>query len=402
MKRELPTVNTSDLHQGEWVFVDSQTALQDAATALRDGIGPIAIDAERASGFTYFSRVYLIQVARPGAGTFIIDPLEVDDLFPLSQALEHEEWIFHAAVADLDCLEEVGLVPDEIFDTEVSARLLGYEKVGLGSMVEELLGVHLAKSHSAANWSTRPLPHSWLEYAALDVAYLPKLREALERELRDTGKWEIAQQEFTAVLSAPPKLEPLDPWRKLSGLGKVKQRIGLAVARELWLARDRFAQEQDIAPGRLLPDASIVAVSMNIPRSITELQRNKAFRGRASRSEIQRWWRAILSAKERRELPPMKPALPSAIPHHRHWERKNPAAHARLIRAKELLTRESERLLIPLENLLKPSVLRELAWSPPPLITDEAVAEGLQKLGARPWQQETTAPLIAKAFVEVQ
>lgn len=386
----------------DWTLIESDDQLEEAAERLADGSGPFGVDAERASGYTYFSHAYLVQIARRGSGTFVIDPTVVSDFTPIVQATEDEEWILHSAIADLDSLEQLGLIPTRLFDTELSARLLGMDRVGLGAVLHELLGVELAKAHSAANWSKRPLPYDWLEYAALDVSFLPDLRDALFERLVQSDKLEIAQQEFAAVLAQPPKEAPAEPWRKISGLGKIKHRVGLSVARELWLARDEFAQSQDIAPGRVLPDASIVAVSLQLPRSITELAKNKEFRGPASRSELGRWWRAILRGKKSDDLPTLKPLERSPFPHHRFWERKRPEAHARLTTARAALIQEADRLHIPIENLLKPLSLRELAWAPPEIVTDDAIAGALERLGARPWQSEATAHIIARAFVDAQ
>ena len=384
----------------EWTLVESDEQLDEAAGRLAGGVGPFGVDAERASGYTYFPRAYLVQIARRGAGTFVIDPTQVSDFMPIAQVTDDEEWVLHSAIADLDSLEQIGLIPDHLFDTELSARLLGMDRVGLGSVVQELLGVELEKAHSAANWSRRPLPHAWLEYAALDVSLLPDLRDALFERLVETDKLDIARQEFAAVLEMPEKDPPSEPWRRISGLGKVKTRVGLSVARELWLARDELAQHEDIAPGRLLPDASIVAVSTRLPRSITDLAKAPDFRGPASRSELRRWWRAILRGKKTDDLPQLKPNERAPFPHQRFWERRRPEAHSRLVHARAALEEESERLKIPLENLLKPVILRELAWNPPSVVSDDAVDEALRELGARPWQREATAQIIARSFVE--
>ena len=147
----------------------------------------MAVDAERAHGFRYSQRAYLIQLRRAGAGTHLIDPIAFGQPADLSvrsaTALADAEWVIHAASQDLPCLYEVGLVPRTLFDTELAARLLGYPRVALGTMLEELLGVRLLKEHSAADWSTRPLPSEWLNYAALDVELLVELRDRLAAEL---------------------------------------------------------------------------------------------------------------------------------------------------------------------------------------------------------------------------
>src|SRR5690606_1126163 len=155
-----------------------------------------------------------------------------------AEVIRGEEWVLHAASQDLPSLREVGLDPTRIFDTELGARLAGLPRVGLGTVLEELLGVRLAKAHSAADWSTRPLPQPWLVYAALDVDLLVELRDAIAALLEEQGKPEIASQEFAAVLDKQPKPELADPWRRLSGLHSLKPPRGFAIARALWLARD--------------------------------------------------------------------------------------------------------------------------------------------------------------------
>ena len=117
-------------------------------------------------------------------------------LAKLGELLATDEWILHAATQDLACLAEVGLVPTKLFDTELGSRLAGLPRVGLGAVVAELLGLHLAKEHSAADWSTRPIPQDWLVYAALDVELLPDLRDALAAVLETAGKTQIAEQEY--------------------------------------------------------------------------------------------------------------------------------------------------------------------------------------------------------------
>ena len=125
-------------------------------------------------------------------------------------------------------------------------------------MVERLLGLTLEKGHSAADWSTRPLPRSWLAYAALDVEVLVELRDLLEAELAAAGKLDWAREEFAAVAAAPPPPPRAEPWRRTSGIHRVRGRRALAVVRELWEARDALARQRDIAPGRVLPDSAIV------------------------------------------------------------------------------------------------------------------------------------------------
>ena len=190
------------------------TQLNRAAQLLAAGRGPVAVDAERASGFRYGQDAYLIQLRRDGVGTLLIDPVTTGPLTELATALDGPEWILHAADQDIPCLTARGLKAASLFDTELAARLLGRQHVGLGAVIEETLGLRLAKDHAAADWSTRPLPTSWLTYAALDVELLIDLREALATELEAAGKDQWAAQEFEHVRTKPARPAKVDPWRK--------------------------------------------------------------------------------------------------------------------------------------------------------------------------------------------
>ncbi|MFF1573734.1 HRDC domain-containing protein [Leifsonia sp. NPDC058292] len=370
-----------------------------AVESIAAGTGPIAVDAERASGFRYSQRAYLIQVFRRGSGTFLFDPPAIGRFDELNDSIADEEWVLHAATQDLTCLREVGLDPHRIFDTELAARLLGMPRVGLGTVVEELLGIHLAKEHSAADWSTRPLPEPWLVYAALDVELLPDLRDAINALLIEAGKSGIAEQEFSAELTRDLKPMRAEPWRRLSGIHAVKGLRNLAVARELWLSRDELARETDTAPGRLVPDASLTAVAKAMPESKRALASLREFNGRASRTEIDRWWAAVEAGRTTKDLPVLR-ANGDTLPPPRAWIDRNPEADARLKAARAAVGELSERLSIPMENLMTPETLRRVAWAPPAEITPETVGDALAGWGARPWQIEATSQSIAQAFVE--
>lgn len=380
--------------------IETTEGYRAAVAALAAGTGPFAVDAERASGFRYSQRAYLIQIFRRGSGVFLFDPPAIGgDFSELAAVMEGEEWILHAASQDLACLREIGLDPERIFDTELGARLAGIPRVGLGAVVEELLGIHLAKEHSAADWSTRPLPQSWLVYAALDVELLPELRDKVGELLDSAGKSEIARQEFEAVLEKETVVRT-DPWRRLSGIHGVRQARNLAVARELWTARDDYAREIDTAPGRLVPDGSLVAAARALPATKRDLAAIKEFTGRASRTQLDRWFDAIQRGMTTEDLPQVRPQT-DTLPPPRVWAEKNPDADGRFKRARADVTTAATELDIPLENLLTPEYLRRVAWSPPDPITAETVADALRALGARPWQIDAIAQVIAEAFVRI-
>ena len=380
--------------------VTTPAALRGLVGRMAAASGPVAVDAERASGYRYSQRAYLVQLRRDGAGSGLVDPIEVPDLSSLNAALADAEWILHAANQDLPCLAEVGLVPQRLFDTELAGRLLGEERVALGTMVEHHLGVRLEKGHSAADWSTRPLPHDWLVYAALDVELLIPLRDALAELLRDAGKDEWARQEFEAVRVAPPSPPRTDPWRRTSGIHTLRNRRQLAVVRELWGARDSYAEERDVAPGRILPDAAIVDAARNLPTEQVELAAMATFRGPRQRRQITRWFRAVKTALDlpAEELPASNGGSGDAIPPPSRWRDRDPAAARRLVACRAVVTELVERHNVLAQNLLASDVVRRLAWEPPRTAEEPAVRARLTELGARPWQVDLSADLLAQAL----
>lgn len=385
-------------------FITNHLQLAEVVAELAASKGSIAIDAERASGFKYSQRAYLVQIRAANTDIFLIDPAATPEIVSskefaeLAALMKDREWILHAATQDLPCLNELGLYPGAIFDTELAGRLSGQPRVGLGALTESLLNFRLAKEHSAADWSTRPLPDSWLNYAALDVDLLHELATAVEALLNEQGKLDWAKQEFQALMSFKPKAQKLDRWRGITGLHKVQDRSSLEIARQLWNAREALAQKMDVAPGRLIPDSSILVAATQKPRTRPELAAMKSFSGRASRSYLDTWWDAIQSAHKATELPALKPEKTDALPNHRNWINKYPEADRRLKLAKASLLELSEKMLVPLENLLMPELLRQVSFAPPEDLSTSVLSEKLSQLGARPWQIELTAGLIVEAF----
>ena len=384
--------------------VTEERALDEVAAAIASGTGPIGIDAERASGYRYGQRAYLVQLRREGAGTWLVDPIALPDLSPLGGAMGDAEWVLHAATQDLPCLTEVGLRPSRLFDTELAGRLLGYPRVGLATLVETLLGSRLAKEHSAVDWSTRPLPDPWLLYAALDVEVLRELREAVHDDLTRQGKAAWAAEEFSSLLGFSGPAAKVDPWRRTSGLHRIRSRRGTALVREMWEMRDRIARERDTSPGRVLPDAALVELAMahqraqKVPRSLTSTEARLARSIRRYESQLIEAIAIALAIPED-ELPPLSLAA-TGPPPPRSWADRDPVAAARLARSRELLGSVAEELQVPVENLLTPDLLRRFLWEGPPAPSTEDVAAALRQMGAREWQTTIAAPLVALACSE--
>ncbi|MEU6477654.1 ribonuclease D [Streptomyces sp. NPDC047017] len=374
-------------------------ALAEVVAAFAAGSGPVAVDAERASGYRYGQRAYLVQLRREGAGTALIDPVGCPDLSGLGEALSGVEWVLHAATQDLPCLREIGMVPTRLFDTELAGRLAGFPRVGLGAMVENVLGFVLEKGHSAVDWSTRPLPEPWLRYAALDVELLVDLRDALEKELDRQGKLEWALQEFDAIASAPPPEPRKEPWRRTSGMHKVRRRRQLAVVRELWEARDRIAQRRDVSPGKVLSDAAIVETALALPPNVHALAGLNGFGHRTSRRQLEQWQAAVDRARTLPEsaLPPQGQQL-TGPPPPRAWADKDPVAAERLSAARTAVSALAEQLNMPQENLIAPDTVRRLCWEPPKPADRESVGAALAGFGARAWQIEQVTPVLVAAL----
>ena len=371
-----------------------------AADLLDAGTGPVALDTERASGYRYSQRAYLLQIRRTGAGSFLIDPIaHPEALAPLVDVLDGPEWILHAADQDLPCLSELDFRCASLFDTELAGRLLNLPKVNLAAMVAEFLHLGLAKGHGAADWSHRPLPDEWLNYAALDVEVLVELRDAMSAALDEAGRLEWATQEFAYELVKPAPAPRTDRWRRTSNLHTLRTPRQLAVVRALWSAREQLAARRDVAPGRVLPDSAIITAATAAPRTEAALTQLPVFGGPRQRRQAKVWMGAIAEALALpdAELPPRKQASSGPPPLNR-WEQRNPEAARRAHEVRPALKEVAETTAVPMENMLAPDTVRELCWQglPQHRLTD--VEDWLAARGARPWQRDLPREPIAEAL----
>ena len=388
-------------------LIADEPAFEKALRELELGTGPFAIDAERASGFKFSARAYLIQIKRQGGGLHLIDPIPFGPnhrlFIELNELLQSDEVILHASTQDLPCLRELGISPKKLFDTELGGRVAGLPRVGLGPLLESLMEVSLAKEHSAADWSQRPLPQEWLNYAALDVELLVELREKVYGLLASANKWEWASEEFQAILDAPPPPPRVDPWRRTSGMHKIKKRNQLAIVRALWTVRNEIAQEIDISQGRLLSDAAIVEIASvaHVKTLKTKKDLERALRPlglRARWMENAATWISTISdalALAEDQWPQVRTDSDS-LPPIKIWRERFPEKYAPLTHAKALLLAKADELSIPLENMITPEYIRRICWNSP----KGEVAHALATLGARSWQIEIAAPILESALLE--
>ena len=411
MSEEIVAVPLLQPSAGTPEIIETEAGFKQALEQLAQGSGPFAVDAERASGFRYSARAYLIQIKRTDGGLHLIDPIPFGPghklFIDLNNLLNTDEVILHASTQDLPCLRELGINPVKLFDTELAGRIAGLPRVGLGPLLESLMGVLLAKEHSAADWSARPLPKEWLTYAALDVELLVELRNHMYKILEDAKKLPWALEEFASILKAPPAPPRVDPWRRTSGMHKIKRRDQLAVIKSLWIARDEIASQQDIAAGKLLNDSAIVELAIAVPTTKKEFEKCLRPLGLRARwmENLQLWLDSIASAVALPEdqWPSMRTNA-DTLPPIKLWRDKFPEKFAPLSHARAAIELIAEENQIPVENLITPEHVRRVCWKPPVGATStlsvSQVESALSELGARQWQIDLVAPSLAAALLE--
>ncbi|MCL2782906.1 MAG: HRDC domain-containing protein [Propionibacteriaceae bacterium] len=376
-----------------------------------DPTAPIAVDAERAQSFRYSSKAYLIQFNQTACGTRLLDPIALAnatglaDLSELNTALAGCEWVIHAASQDLPCLAEVGLVPQHLFDTELAGRLLGFSKVALSPMLTHYLGIQLAKAHSADDWSARPLPESWLTYAALDVDFLLELRDAVANDLAIAGKTAWADQEFAneiARFATTPDDDP-ERWRNVKGLGHLRQPRQLGIARNLWHVRDDLAQRLDVFPGRILPDAALVEAAANLshltPQQVSStINTLTGFTGPLAKRQRRAWAGAVITAlnADASQLPRRQRSQGTPPP--RVWAHINKSAARRWEKARPAVIALAEEYGLPPENLMTVATLADIVWPDDLDISESGLRLAMAQANVRPWQQDLAAPVLVTAL----
>lgn len=387
-------------------LVESEMGFEKTILELAKGSGDIAIDAERASGYKYSQRAYLIQIFRRGGGLHLIDPIPLANSKlwqEFNSKFSQFQWVIHASTQDLPCLIGVGLKPTLLFDTELGARIAGCDRVGLGPLAESLLEIQLAKEHSAVDWSIRPLKPEWLTYAALDVDILLDIKDKVEKMLIEQNKLAWAKQDFTSILDSFNDYqfsdEPRpDRWRRTSGMHKVRDRLTLTLVRDLWLSRNELAAELDIAPGRVLGDEAIIELALARPDNPEEVAKIIGWRTKLDAPPFGRWLKTLSNSLSTpvEDQPEYKVAS-NSLPPIRVWKDKNPLGYARLTHARALLAELSTQLKIPIENIITPEFIRRICWQEPPKSKSDYQAfieNELIKFGARKWQiEQVVAPL---------
>ena len=394
--------------------ISNESDFEKLIAQLLNGNGPLAIDAERASGYRYSQRAYLIQIYRENGGLHLIDPIPLKNSKlwqKFNDQFSSYEWVIHASTQDLPCLIDVGLKPELLFDTELGARIAGCDRVGLGPLAESLLELQLAKEHSAVDWSTRPLRPEWITYAALDVDILLDIRNAVEQLLTEQNKLKWAKQDFASILKGyqnyvfTDAAKP-DRWRRTSGMHKVRDRLTMAIVRDLWLSRDELAREIDLAPGRVLGDDAIIELATKRPDNLEAVAKLIGRRTRLEAPPFNRWLSVLtLALKTPLESQPELRVASQSLPPIKIWKDRNPLGYARLTHSRAALIELSTQIQIPTENLVTPELVRKICWQQPPASSSEYenfVIEQLTSMGARPWQIELVTPAISASLPQTE
>jgi len=394
--------------------ISNESDFEKLIAQLLNGRGPLAIDAERASGYRYSQRAYLIQIYRENGGLHLIDPIPLKDSKlweKFNKEFSSYEWVIHASTQDLPCLIDVGLKPEILFDTELGARIAGCERVGLGPLVESLLELQLSKEHSAVDWSIRPLRPEWITYAALDVDILLDIRNAVENLLTEQNKLKWAKQDFASILKNYQNYVFTDEakperWRRTSGMHKVRDRLTMAIVRDFWFSRDELAREIDLAPGRVLGDEAIIELATKRPDNLEAVAKVIGRRTRLEAPPFNRWLNVLNNAlKTPHDQQPELRVASQSLPPIKIWKDRNPLGYARLTYARAALIELSTQIQIPTENLVTPELVRRICWQEPPASNSEYqdfVIEQLNKTGARPWQIELVTPAISAALSQTE
>jgi ribonuclease D len=315
----------------------------------------IAVDTESNSLHAYREQVCLIQFSTPKRD-YVVDPLELDDLNLLAPifASPNIEKIFHAAEYDLVCLKrDFGFEFCSLFDTMQAARILGYKFVGLDNILSEKFGVKMDKRHQKADWGARPLTTSQIDYARMDTHYLFVLRDQLEKELREAGRWEYAQDDFMLACDVDMPKEKLNgsSWKRFNFRKDVSHRE-LTILSQLCICRDEIAEEMDRPLFKVVSDNTLLDIARNIPEKDVDLVGLGL-----SQRQIQLWGKRILAAARR--------GVNAPLVEREQAKRPSDAVVRRLEKLKTWRKKLAEEMKVESDIILPKTYLNAFSENPP-------------------------------------
>jgi ribonuclease D len=344
----------------------------------------LAIDIEADSLYHYFEKVCLIQISTD-TETFVLDPLEIQQIAELAPIIADPsvEKVFHAASYDVHCLRrDYGFVFKNIFDTHVAAQLLGYEFLGLGVLMEQILGIYHSKRRQRDDWSHRPLASEQLEYAAMDTHHLLRLRDALESELREKGRLEWALEEFetAAAIERPEKEFDSEGFRRIKGSRELTLQDQV-VLRALFLLRDKIARKLDVPPFKVLNNSILIELVRRPPASPREMFDRPGISYRVSRRYAADILRTIAEAQRQ------DPSFLEA-PVRNSWKPPSRAAKLRLEALKRWRQEKAHQLNLHVGVVFPANVLENLAMTPPASTEELAGLPGMRQWRVREFGKE--------------
>lgn len=270
---------------GDYRLIERTADLEETLDRHRDE-PRYALDTEFHRERTYFPKLALIQLAWPDE-VVVVDPLSVDPqaLRPLidGPALA----VLHAADQDLEVLQVAcGTTPRRLWDTQLAAGFLGLSSASLASLHERFLGHSLPKGDRLTDWLDRPLGRSQLDYAASDVAELLEIWAIEDADLRERGRLEWAEDEFTLLLEVSTRRrDPDAAWLRIKQARQLRGAAS-AVAQEVGAWRERRAAATDQPIRFVLSDLAVMGIAQSRPKSMADLKRVRGVDGRHLRDGV--------------------------------------------------------------------------------------------------------------------
>jgi ribonuclease D len=349
----------------------------------------IGVDTEADSFYHYFDKTCLVQVATRRQ-IYLIDPLAFGgprELAPLGPVFASPAIckVFHAAEYDIFVLKrDCSFRFRNLFDSMISAQLLGYPSIGLASLAKRHFDVELPKDEQRSDWSQRPLTRQQLSYAAADVLYLIPLAERLTRELRKAKRLAWAEEEFEALAAREWPERHFDEYGylRLKGARRLDPH-SLSVLRELYRMRDERAQELDRPPFKVMGNRTLLEIAERKPRKLSELAQIKGITDLLLRRMGRYTLAAVREGRGRDHGP-----LPRLGTGRRRMDR---AADRRLTALKHWRAQRAAELSMDPGVLCPNSALEAIAWRAPREVADLASLEGLKGWFAREFGAEVVA-----------
>jgi len=343
------------LKQTNLVWVDQSQELHKVIDELLSQ-DIVAVDTESNSLYAYQEQVCLIQFSTREKD-ILVDALALPDLSLLRPIFQSDKImkVFHAAEYDLICLfRDYGFQFNFLFDTMIAARTLGYQKIGLGSLLEKYFDVHMDKKYQRANWGKRPLKPEMLEYARLDSHFLIPLAEILQKELRDSGRWSLAVEDFerlTHDIHDTTESDEEDFW-KLRGARDLNS-WQAAILKSVYQFREAQAEKQDRPSFKILSHQALVDIASQAPESLEALKKLPSLNYRL----VDRYGRGLINAVQEGEKAP--PEIPP------HNNRPKEAVLDRMDALREWRKTAGRDIGVPSDVILPKDVLNRIARENP-------------------------------------